>query len=94
MSVLSRRRFFIPLSNGNTINVLVEEQVNSRLYKYAAVLNDWDEGCMFETGGTIQEAVSNLADLINVSLPDDWQNPHVSRVSVSVLHGEEPALTQ
>jgi predicted RNase H-like HicB family nuclease len=36
------------------------------------VLDDWDEGCMFETGNSVEEAVGNLADLINVTLPEDW----------------------
>jgi hypothetical protein len=73
MNVKSRTRYLIPLQNGNTINVLVEEQGNPRLYKYAAVLNDWDEGCMFETGNSVEETVGNLADLINVTLPEDWR---------------------
>jgi hypothetical protein len=74
MSVLKRVRYLIPLDNGNTINVLVEEQSNPRLYKYAAVLGDWDEGCMFETGNTIEETVNSLADLLNVTLPVDWMS--------------------
>lgn len=73
MDVIGRRRFLIPLGNGNTINVLVEEQGNPQLYKFAAVLNDWNEGCMFETGNSVDEAVVNLADLINVVLPDNWR---------------------
>jgi predicted RNase H-like HicB family nuclease len=72
MNVIRRMRYLIPLENGNTINVLVEEQGNPRLYKFAAVLDDWDEGCMFETGNSVEEAVGNLADLINVTLPEDW----------------------
>lgn len=73
MNVVGRQRYLIPLLNGSTINVLVEEQGNPRLYKYAAVLNDWDQDCQFETGNTIDEAVGNLADLLDVTLPHDWR---------------------
>ena len=73
MNVISSRRYLIPLQNGNTINVLVEEQGNPGLYKYAAVLNRWHPDCWFETGNSIDEAVGNLADLIDVTLPEDWR---------------------
>lgn len=73
MNVIARQRYFIPLQNGNTLNVLVEEQGNPGLYKYAAVLNNWEEGCMFEIGDSVDEAVGNLAELINVALPADWK---------------------
>jgi hypothetical protein len=73
MNVIGTQRFLIPLGNGETINVLVEEQGNPRLYKFAAVLNDWDADCKFETGNSVDEAVGNLADLLDVTLPDDWR---------------------
>jgi hypothetical protein len=66
-----RKRYLIPLSSGE-INVLVEEQDNPILYKFAAVLNDWDQDCQFETGNTVEEAVENLATLIDATLPDNW----------------------
>ena len=74
MNVISRRRYLIPLQNGDTLNVLVEEQGNPSLYKYAAVDTGWDERCKFSTGNTIEDAVNELADLIDVTLPHDWRN--------------------
>lgn len=73
MNVVKSQRFLIPLQGGDTINVLVEEQGNPRLYKFAAVLNDWDADCKFETGNTVDEAVGNLADMLDITLPHDWR---------------------
>lgn len=74
MNVIGSKRYLIPLQDGETINVLVEEQGNPRLYKYAVVLNDWDADCKFETGNSVEEAVGNLFDLINIPLPEDWRS--------------------
>jgi hypothetical protein len=73
MNVKGSQRYLIPLQNGETVNILVEEQGNPRLYKYAAVLNDWDQDCKFETANTIDEAVGNLADMLDITLPHDWR---------------------
>jgi hypothetical protein len=81
MSVVSRQRYLIPLSNGETLNVLVEEQANPSLYKYAAVQNDWDERCIFETADTVDAAVQQLAEMLHLELPDNWRDYELSDFS-------------
>jgi len=72
MNPISSERLLIPV-NDELISVLLEEQRDPSPYKFFAVLNGWDERCIFGTGKTVDEAMSELADMVGIDLPADWR---------------------